>query len=571
MPVRRYDINVIVNQQTNPPAPTPAPSPNAPAPPGSPASLDGLAKYLTSVYAIRQAWGLANQALKEAVDLQEQLQKNQSGAANKAADFQRNMREYLRNEGVFTNPSKRAGVMQRAEEFGAKVGFPGQNDAINFLGMWSSDVSQYAGKLYSAEDDKKVSEWIARSSVISGVDPVSATKMGSAIVGSTNWRKQHGDKAAENAYAQYEKVTEILSKGKGNRQLNYKNFARFANEMITVDREEGRITGEDALVEAAVLMREVAEYNPEEAEVFGRNSIEFIRQLGKPSVAKHLKAAGISYGKPVEGFRKLVQYRAALKDKGKIPEGETLIDFMRNQMKGNIRGAAGGYAIVNSEAKGLGDQARKDSKDIDADNVVGKLEAMEAGDKALALDKATQAIASGQRGLGTGTIPLETTKQQAISLFLAKGYGHGMYDTRGLIEKGWMSKLNPQNWFGSDWTDYDASGGPNGQAKSDYASMMLIKELAKRNYPGQTRRRVDASGSEYEMPMSEFIGDNFYRSDSNTRDVLLQREISKYESGGKSVQALLQELIDTVKKPGGPTPVVPLTPVQPGMVNPGQP
>lgn len=563
MATRRYAIDLIVNQQTTPPAPTPPPNPNTPPAPGSQASIDGLAKYISGVYALRQAWGLAKDAMQEAVDLNEKLAQNQKTAAEKSAEYQRNLRQYFRNEGVFTDPSKRGPAMAKAEDFNKFAGFKSETSALEYMTKWSSDVSQYKGLLFDKADDEELMRRLARSTVLSGIGNESGTRLASAVIGSTNWLQRYGPNAKENINSKFERIVEILTQGKGDINLNTKNFSRYANEMISVYRDQGRIkddAGQDnALEKAAILMREVSEYNADEAEVFGRNAVEMLRQFGKPSVAKHLKKAGVLHADdPFTAIRKLNQYYAALRDQGKVKPGETIIDFMRNAMKGNIRSAAGVQAIMNAEEKDLGTEAMARIAPITPATVKGLQDAMAFSDTALALDQTRASVAAESRAMGMQTIPLETVKSKAVEMFLASGYG-GINDPRWPQERGIGRGM--LHWMGGEWVDYDQQSG-----RSDYAQYMLMKELAKRNHPGTTREQTGFGGFQ-DVSNAQREIDNFWAADSLTRDRILKKEIGL--AGGESkVVDLLQKIIDEIKKSGPTNAGVPLVPQQPGLVRP---
>jgi hypothetical protein len=456
-------------------------------------------------------------------------------------------------------------LFQEAGQFQKDTGLEGK-EGVDFLTRWASDVSQYIGDpgnkskagLINEAQGKYVRDKIGKTVAGMGIPGKAGVKLGGAIIGATNWN-QFGNKAGATAHAGFERFLQISSEGKGDVERNMELGARFINEMVQVDRSEGRIGGEGntATDRAAVLLREVSEYNDQEAEVFARNAVEFARQTGKKSVAKTLKEAGINMSdNPVEDFVKLQKYFKKQKG-GKVGEAnETMIDFMRNKMKGNIRSAAGTYAIAMAEEKGLGQAAMEAVKGITPDTVAGLQAKWLEADPSMAMSQAREAAAAEARNKGLLQLHAETARTRAEELYTARGYGV-LGDPRSSIEKGSLMNHFPFTMFQAGWDE-----------KKEGPGFELYKELMLRNHPEQFQG-YDKLTPDMQRATMNAATVGYWNSDEASRANKFNKEVGIYEAReGKDVIALLEELVRVAKEQAQGPKAVPMPAPQANMVKP---
>lgn len=570
---RRYSIELIVNTQQLTQAGQEADKVQQQVKQGATgaaSAIEGAAtsvtRYLLGIQGLRAAWSMASQEMQKYMDMKSKMDEQQKTAAEKSLDYQRMLRQHFKNEGGFEHPEKLPAIRKDAEEFIKSVGFHSDAQGAKFLTTFSSDVAQYIGDpgekgklgLISNAEGAKYRKHVAASSVLGGVDAENANKVAGAILGSTNWNK-YGNKAGMTAAAQYERSMGIMSRGRGDINVNARNYARLVNEMVQVDREEGRLTGDDALDKAAILIREVSEYNPEESEVFVRNWAEASRMLNKKGTKEQWKKAGMAYDDPADAARKALVYFKKLKAAGKIPQGKTFIDWLRNDANVAIRGGAGGQAIASAEAKGMGKAALEGVADINADTVQGKLASAIQNDEAYQADQAARQQSASERSIGDMTASIDKARKLGMAIAMAKGF-HGDYDPRSYADKGNFRRLNPQGGFGLFAGEYDDE-----KHKGD---MELYRELAARNHPGVDPE--EAKRSRNPASLADTMTRKFYLSDPSARTRMINEEFQLYESRGQKVVELLEKILKEAEAQRAQNPpVVPNNGQRGGMVPPG--
>ncbi len=543
---RRYEINLVVNTSQMTQAGQQANQVQQQVQQGATGvagaiqqATNSITRYMLGIQGLRVAWGMATAEMQRYMELKQKLDDQQKSASEKSMADARALRQHIRNEGGFEHPERIPGIKADAAAFGKMAGFPSREAAIGFLTTFSSDVAQYIGdpgdkgtaNLMNKEQGAKYRNLVGKSSVLSGVTGENANKVAGAILGSTDWNK-HGNKGAATAYSQYERAMGIMSRGRGDINVNAKNYARLVNEMVQVDRSEGRITGDDALDKAAVLIREVSEYNPEESEVFVRNWAETSRMFGKKGTKEEWKKAGMGYDDPADAAMKAFSYFKRLKQAGKVPPGKTFIDWMRNDAKVQIRGAAGGQAIAMAEAKGLGKAAIESVAGITPDTAEKMQEALSKTDAAIEHDQAEQGGEAAERAMGAQTDPVEVARAKARELALAKGW-FGVNDPRSAVEMGHWRKFNPSTWGGGEWVDT--------KKKSDNADLEMYRMMVMQNHPDVALNEFDRANPTHIT--AERKAEEYYAANPDARTRMLAEEIKLYEKNGQKVVDALEQLI----------------------------